>query len=408
MLALMLVFLSNDTFSQVFWTEPFSNGCNSGCDASFYVGLNGAWTVANTGSNGATANKWYVSGAECGNAAGICGSACGSTDPSLHLGSVAGSTGSMFCPGGDCGAAYDASTANEITNKRAESPLINCTGKSTITLTFNYIEKGQNTLDDASVWYFNGTVWALLSNPLKSVNTGCSGQGKWTAYSIGLPLSANNNANVKLGFNWTNNGDGVGSDPSFAVDDINLSSILLPIELYLFDARCNNNGIEIVWETASELNNDYFTIERSSDANSWYAIEQIKGAGTSNELLKYSYIDFNFPQSTTYYRLKQTDFNGSFAYSKAVAVNCNEQIERPIQLFNNSDNSLTISNIDISSINTISFTLYDLIGNTIIAPITIIPIDDNYKIQLPNLTQGVYFSRILVNNKIYTYRVFVR
>lgn len=53
----------------VLWTETFSNACASDCDASAYVGPNGAWTQTLTGLNGADANVFYVSGQECGNAA---------------------------------------------------------------------------------------------------------------------------------------------------------------------------------------------------------------------------------------------------------------------------------------------------------------------------------------------------
>ena len=57
----------------VIWTEDFQNACTASCLATGYTGTNGSWTVTNTGVNGADANVWYVSGAECGNAAGACG-----------------------------------------------------------------------------------------------------------------------------------------------------------------------------------------------------------------------------------------------------------------------------------------------------------------------------------------------
>ncbi len=209
--------------AQVFWTETFTNGCTTGCAA--FTGANGAWAITSTGTNGAKANTWYFSCAENGNAAGTCGTGCGN-DASLHIGNVAGSpAAAFFCPGGDCGAAYDATNAQVVTNKRAESPAINCTGKSNISVSFNYIEKGQGTSDDASFWYYDGAAWAQLNALAKTATgAGCGSQGFWTAITISLPASANNNANVKIGINWTNNGDGTGSDPSIAVDDITVSA----------------------------------------------------------------------------------------------------------------------------------------------------------------------------------------
>lgn len=206
---------------QTIWTEDFDGTpCTSGCDPSI-VGWNNNATV---GPNGASANTWYVSCAENGNAAGMCGSGCGA-DNSLHIGNVSTSTSAiLWCPTGDCGAAYDASTAAEITNKRAESPVINCTGFTGITVDFNYIEFGDGTLDDCHFWYFDGITWANIDPMAKTACCGgpCGGfnQGQWAAATIALPASADNNPNVRIGYFWTNNGDGIGTDPSVAIDDI--------------------------------------------------------------------------------------------------------------------------------------------------------------------------------------------
>jgi hypothetical protein len=62
--------------------------------------------------------------------------------------------------------------------------------------------------------------WSVL-DPMATTNT-CTGSGEWTAFGIMLPSSANNNPSVKIGFNWINNDDGSGGDPSFSVDDITL------------------------------------------------------------------------------------------------------------------------------------------------------------------------------------------
>ncbi|MBA3972181.1 MAG: hypothetical protein H0X46_08560, partial [Bacteroidetes bacterium] len=68
--------------AQVFWTETFSNGCTANCNANAYTGPNGAWTVATVSTEGANANRWFVSCAEDGNAIGMCGTGCSSSDPS--------------------------------------------------------------------------------------------------------------------------------------------------------------------------------------------------------------------------------------------------------------------------------------------------------------------------------------
>ncbi|MEW6469942.1 MAG: PKD domain-containing protein [Bacteroidota bacterium] len=235
-LALFLLTLPFGSFAQVFWTENFGTGCSQNTLANGFISSNGTWTVTNTGANGAGANQWFVSATEAGMGAGICGNGCLSngslTNRTLHIGSVGTSDcGCLICPSGDCGAAYDACNGATFcgvspqTNKRVESPTINCSGQSTITLNFNYLEGGQGAIDNMTVWYFDGSTWTQLTDPAKTLTNCPGGQGRWAAVApIALPVSANNNPNVKIGFLWVNNIDGLGSDPSTAIDDITLSS----------------------------------------------------------------------------------------------------------------------------------------------------------------------------------------
>jgi hypothetical protein len=208
--------------AQIFWTENFESGSTGGALASSYTGPNGAWTVVSTGTTGVLPNDWYVSCAENGHTAGVCGTGCAAvsstaTLATLHIGAagIGGDMGASYFSGG-----FTPGDAN--TNARAQSPTINCTGKTSITLSFNYIENGDGTTDDATVWYYDGATWSFLSNPAKTTICG-GGQGTWAHYTIALPTSANNNPSVKIGFNWTNDDDAVGTDPSFAVDSVSLS-----------------------------------------------------------------------------------------------------------------------------------------------------------------------------------------
>lgn len=89
--------------------------------------------------------------------------------------------------------------------------------------------------DLATVWYFDGSTWTQIASPPQTNNASCSGQGLWTTFSIALPASANNNANVKVGFNWVNiDGNFSAQDPSFAVDNITLSSSPTPTSTITF------------------------------------------------------------------------------------------------------------------------------------------------------------------------------
>lgn len=228
----------------MFWVENFESGSTAGEQVNSYVGLNGAWTLTvnadpSYSPEATSPNLWYVSCAENGHTAGVCGTGCAAvsataTLASLHIGSnpaVFGDIGASYDAGGTCGSTTSTFTSITsisgvcvTTNRRAESPTIDCSGKSNILLKFYYIENGDGANDDGSVWWYDGTSWSLLTNTPKTP-TGCAPQGQWTMDTITLPAAANNNPNVKIGFSWVNNDDAVGTDPSFAVDSVSLSVV---------------------------------------------------------------------------------------------------------------------------------------------------------------------------------------
>lgn len=120
--------------------------------------------------------------------------------------------------------------------------------------------------------------------------------------------------------------------------------IVLPIELTFFNAESNGAMIDFTWQTASENNNDFFTIEGSTDGFSWNEMARITGVGTTQEEQNYSYESANY-EKYSYFRLKQTDFDGEFAYSDLVAV----QIARDImKIYPNPNNGASV-NIELPS-----------------------------------------------------------
>nr|MBA3707055.1 T9SS type A sorting domain-containing protein [Bacteroidota bacterium] len=95
----------------------------------------------------------------------------------------------------------------------------------------------------------------------------------------------------------------------------------LPIELLSFEAIPKNNYVELKWITATETNNDFFTVERSKDASDFISIAVVKGSGNSTKILQYKTIDSNPLPGISYYRLKQTDFDGNISYSSIKTIN---------------------------------------------------------------------------------------
>ena len=246
-ISLIVSFLvSFSCYSQtVIWSENFGNGCNQGQSALGFSSGNGSWTETETGANDLESNLWFISATEAGTGLNQCGDGCinnpGLSNRTLHIGANDGVTaidgGASYNAGGLCGLLFCTAT-----NRRIESPVINCSGNSNILLGFNYIEGGQDDIDDASCWYFDGNTWSLLVNMPKT--TLCGTQGRWDSIQIALPASANNNPNVKIGFLWINDDtDGIGSDPSIAVDDIILFVEDNPIPTPVASFSSNNTEV---------------------------------------------------------------------------------------------------------------------------------------------------------------------
>lgn len=94
----------------------------------------------------------------------------------------------------------------------------------------------------------------------------------------------------------------------------------LPVDLLSFTAKLLGETVDLNWATSSEINNDYFVIERASDDLKWKKISTIAGAGNSNTKLYYNEKDRNPLPGISYYRLKQVDYDGKYKYSDVVSV----------------------------------------------------------------------------------------
>lgn len=91
---------------------------------------------------------------------------------------------------------------------------------------------------------------------------------------------------------------------------VNCASVILPIELLSFTGEKYSGYNLLKWKTASENNNDYFTIDRSTDGINWFEVTTVPGAGNSNFEMDYEARDYTADPLINYYRLTQTDFNG--------------------------------------------------------------------------------------------------
>ncbi|MBK9190312.1 MAG: gliding motility-associated C-terminal domain-containing protein [Crocinitomicaceae bacterium] len=211
-LVAILITLSNSLNAQtVVYSEDFDGALT--------------WTLnTDPTAEGSNPNFWYISCEEEGVGSGVCGAPCGAGDQTLHV-----STDPALL--GDLGAAYfETGIGMTTTNRRAESANISTVGFTNLTLDFDMIGFGGNASDYCEVFYSidGGASWVSLATPLTAACCGgaCDGtlQGLWQTNSYVLPATCENIANLRISFVWRNNDDGIATDPSFAVDNIEITS----------------------------------------------------------------------------------------------------------------------------------------------------------------------------------------
>lgn len=111
--------------------------------------------------------------------------------------------------------------------------------------------------------------------------------------------------------------------PDIGADEV--LNALLPVKLLEFSGKCIEYENYLFWKTASEINNNYFDVERARDGIHFEKIGRVGGNGNSNQVLSYHFTDSNPYAGSNYYRLKQVDFNGDFEYSKLKFLNNSTQ-----------------------------------------------------------------------------------
>jgi hypothetical protein len=171
-------------------------------------------------------------------------------------------------------------------------------------------------------------------------------------------------ADQKTGFNVSVGTDIMGTNrlkPSIGAFESSINT-LLPIELIYFNMHCKNDKKEIYWSTQSELNNDFFTVMASKDAKEWIELSKIEGAGTSTEISNYDYsVPSNF-YTYSYFKLKQTDFNGKYTYSKIIVADCSKN-KKALFYPNPATNEIVIANVSDKEF---SYQLIDQLGRIVL------------------------------------------
>jgi hypothetical protein len=174
----------------------------------------------------------------------------------------------------------------------------------------------------------------------------------------------------------------------------NENSNPLPISLTNFNVKESNNRVLINWTTASEINNDYFTLEKSGNAIDWEIIKNINGQGNSNYITDYSIIDENPSKGISYYRLSQTDFDGTFEYLGIKSIDYKSNSLSDAKIYPNPAKDVVNIEFDNVSLEK-NIHLYNSIGQDIIGSVLITTNTINFiSINISNLQSGLYILMV--------------
>ena len=169
---------------------------------------------------------------------------------------------------------------------------------------------------------------------------------------------------------------------------------VLPIELLSFDAEQENNDVILKWATATEINNAFFTVEKSYDGINFFELAKVKGSGNSNVINDYQIIDNTDIATINYYRLMQTDFDGNYTYSKIISLSDKSNDSFKILnswvgesgTINMEIQSSTLALVQIELVNSLGQVVYN---NTV----SVNEGKGLYIINTSNYTEGLYFIR---------------
>lgn len=187
-------------------------------------------------------------------------------------------------------------------------------------------------------------------------------------------------------------------------------SVPLPVEMTYFTAKAvENQKVRLDWQTATEINNEGFAVERSKDGKNFVQVGYVKGNGNSNEMNNYQYEDRNVIAGTYYYRLKQIDFDGKFEYSdiKAASIEGFEGIALSTFIPNPAQHTTKLE-VNLIEQSNVAIQIFDNLGRLVERKSYSLEAGvQKLHFNLNSYTQGVYVAKIRVNNENYVRKLIV-
>lgn len=255
-----------------------------------------------------------------------------------------------------------------------------------------------------------GTTYLLIAK--YTINTGGTDECKLWVLSSGVPPDE-----VSAGTPEATNSITSGQDVidaialrqgfnaySLQVDGVRIGTtwvdVVVPVELSAFTAISQGNSVILNWSTASEINNSGFDVERKSANSNWSTIGFVQGNGTTTDAKQYSFADKNLAAGNYSYRLKQIDFDGTFAYSDIVEANVSlpSQFEL-VQNYPNPFNPSTKIQFNLPEAGNVKLTVFNLLGQEVKTLINEFKEAGSHIINFnaEGLNSGIYLYRVEAN-----------
>ncbi len=189
-------------------------------------------------------------------------------------------------------------------------------------------------------------------------------------------------------------------------DTYSVGCSVLPIELLSFEVNLKGHIVYLNWQTASEINNEGFEIEDSTDGDNWRNIGFVNGSGTSYELNNYQFLHQNPVSGINYYRLKQLDYDGFFEYSSKVSVERGADWQSAMTLFPNpvKNGTITLSFPD-DDFEFGELLIYDSVGRLVHSQAIL---NTNTEIQTSHFRKGIYLMRLEMDRQRFLKRIVVQ
>jgi Secretion system C-terminal sorting domain len=163
----------------------------------------------------------------------------------------------------------------------------------------------------------------------------------------------------------------------------------LGVSLSEFTLNKIHNAIKLEWSTTNEKDNSHFEIEKSLDGKNFIKIGQVKGFGTTSEIQNYTFLDDKMTNTTAYYRLRQTDFNGKVAFSKIIATNSDLR-KGKTRVYPTLVNDWVT--VDLKASNDFDLLVSDVVGRVVLSQkVKYTEGGNTFLLDLNGISKGIYF-----------------